>query len=1021
MGPVFAERPPSQSEPWFIRLQRLMPHRVREILLVSSRYDAFILEEDGPLSERVFSEYSELSLPWYPGVVHASTGEEALSLLRDRRIDLVITTTRLGDTDPNRLGRAIKAQSPGTPVVLLTFSEADLRGLGGVDPAGIDQAFVWSGDARILFAIHKLVEDWRNVDYDTKMAGVPVIIMVEDSIRHYSTCLIHLYFELVQQAQSLVAEGVNNLHKLLRLRTRPKVLLTSTYEEALAVYDRYREHVLALITDVEFPKGGEEDPEAGFKLVETIREDLPDLPVLLQSANATNARRAWELRTHYVDKRGSNLSREIHRFVSDSLGFGDFVFRLPDRTEVARARDTWEMERALASVPIESIRYHASRNHFSIWLRARGMFHLADMLRSRSLDEFRGDLEKARATIIEVVRRALFSEHDGMVTDFTTQQTAIESRVVRVGKGSIGGKARGIAFAASLLARWGDLDMPGLPVKVPRTIIIGTEEFDRFIDANDLHEVLERTTDDQEILRAFLDAQLPEDLQNDLEAVWRTINGPLAVRSSSLLEDLQFQPFSGIYATYMLPNNHPDPAERFAELRRAIKAVWASTYSENARAYVASTPFMPEEEKMAVAIQYVVGQQHGDRYYPHISGIALSHNYYPVKGQKAGEGVALLALGLGHIVVHGGHVLRFSPRNPAILPQFNGVKDLLRYSQRRFLALDMGRHTVDFEQDCESSLSFYDLEDAEHDGTLALAASVYSPEDDAIRDNLATKGRRVVTFNNVLKWNAIPLAPALDHLLRIVREAMGCAVEIEFAVDMGDWGKSVGRGQRRREPCLYVLQIRPLATSFLDRQLEAPRLEPENLLAHTRAALGHGVLEDLRDVVYVKRGPFDMRKAQAIASEVGAVATELRDAGASFALIGPGRWGTSDPRLGIPVHWSQIAGASLIVETPVEGRAVEPSQGTHFFQNITSLGIGYLTVEHTTRPEDPETNWLDLDWLDAQPAAHETESVRHVRLEQPLMAWLDGQRGRATILKPHVEVEPPAEENAEASPRAASR
>jgi Pyruvate phosphate dikinase, AMP/ATP-binding domain len=987
-SPPSSPSPPSlpPHAPWYYAFHDLMPYRVREILLVSSPYDAFTLEEDGRLTERLSAEYSDLALTSAPRITHAPTGARALELLKERHFDLVLTMPRLEDADVPAFGRRVKELYSHLPVVLLSFSEADLRRFPAlVDRSVLDGVFVWTGDARILPAIIKIVEDAKNVEHDTDLAGVRVIVVVEDSIRRYSAFLTLLYAELTKQSASLIAEGVNDAHKLMRMQARPKILLAVTFEEAVHLVERYREWAVALISDVRFPRAGKEDPEAGFELLRRVRALDPELPVLLQSAEREALDRASRLGVPNADKNSTSLLRQIRDFMKESLGFGDFIFRLADRTEVARARNVFEMQEVLKTVPAASVEYHGSRNHFSMWLMARSMFGLAERLRPRTIAEL-GGVESARQHILSVLLQARVDEEEGMITDFSSRRAGARSLFVRLGRGSIGGKARGIAFVNSLLAHEGLPDRIGpLELRTPRTVAIGTDEFDRFMEDNKLYQAVEKL-DDRALLERFLAAHLPEELARELEAAWAEMNGPIAVRSSSLLEDAQFQAFAGIYATYMLPNEHPNPHVRFDELLRAVKAVYASTFSRRARAYLESTPYTMEDEKMGVVLQEMVGRRYGPRFYPHASGVALSYNYYPVEHQRAEDGLAMVALGLGHTVVLGGAALQFSPRSPGSLPQFPSPADFLAYSQSSFYALDMTRATTPFVEGSEASLRQCELADAEADGTLALVGSVYSAEDDRIRDDLKRPGTRLVTFNNVLRWKAIPLAPAIDTLLRVARGGMGCAVEIEFALDARGLGAP---------PVLYVLQIRPQATVVTGAAVDPMTFPDEKVLCRTSRSLGHGIVRDLLDVVYVTSRVLDARAAEAAAGVVAELNAALVASRTPYVLIGPGRWGTSDPRLGVPVGWAQIAGARIIVETSAMNRAVLPSQGSHFFHNITSLGVGYLTVEADNEAEA----FLDLDWLDAQPAAHEAKGVRHVRLAQPLTAHLDGRRGTAAVVK----------------------
>lgn len=989
--------PPSATEaPW--DLHDLMPNRVREVLLVSSHYDAFILEGDGRLSDRIFTEYSELNLSNAPRITHVSTGARAMDTLEERHFDLVLTMVRIPDTDVSELARRVKARFPHLPVVLLVLSEADLGQFpGGFDAHAIDQVFWWTGDAAILLAIIKLIEDRLNVAHDLE-TGVRAIIVVEDSIRYYSSFLSLLYVELMKQSESLVAEGLNDLHRLMRMRARPKVLLARNYEEAITLFDHYRSSVIALISDVRFPRQGQEDPNAGYDLVKEIRAKEPDLAVLLQSAEADSAQKAVELGTAHANKTSPNLLSDLRKFVTEALGFGDFVFRMPDRTAVGRARHTFELEQLLRTVPAESIQYHASRNHFSHWLTARCMFSIAKKLRLLKADDFGGP-EAIRTFLIQSLEEARREQQEGVISDYTATRPGPAVQFVRVGKGSIGGKARGLGFVSSLIARHHLAELfPELTIRIPHSVVVATEEYDLFIEENQILAGGRDSLTHATALERCLAARLRDDLRQKLRRAVASFVGPLAVRSSSLLEDSQLQPFAGIYATYMLPNNHPDPEERFDQLCRAVKSVFASTHSDEARAYIARTPYSIEEEKMAVLIQEIVGRPHGSRFYPHVGGVAVSYNYYPVGHQRAEDGLAMVALGLGQIIVQGGLGVQFSPSEPSVLPQFGSAKDYLRHTQKTFAALDLTQTTVDWHSH-DGATKAYELADAESDGTLGLVGSVYSSDDDAVRDDLRLPGPRLVTFHNLLKWDTLPLAPALAVLLKQVREGMGCAVEIEFALEAGDWGKSPSAGQARRKPTLYVLQVRPQATPLLDGLVEVEGYGTEQMLCKTNRSLGHGIIDGIRDIVFVKRSDLQANETPAVADQVGTINARLLEQKRPYILIGPGRWGSSDPRLGIPVRWSQIAGAKVIVETAFEDRTVEPSQGAHFFHNVTSFRIGYLTVAATDRLADDEQP-VDDAWLAAQRVESETAEVKHVVLDEPLRVVLDGRRSRGAIVKP---------------------
>jgi CheY-like chemotaxis protein len=972
------------KEPWQRTFQSLMHFRVREILLVSSAYDAFVLEEDGSLTDRLFHQYSELSLSWAPRLTHADSAEHALTLLDQRRFDLVITVARIGRTDARALSRSIRQRHPDLPIALLIFDEADL-GLfpGGRPPPSIDRVFVWTGSAAVLIAMIKSIEDARNVAHDTRVAGVRVIQVVEDDVRAYSTFLGMLYPELLKQSGSLIAEGLNDSHRLMRMRARPKVLLAQSYEEAIASLDRHGDTVSGLLTDIRIPRAGELASRGGIELGRRVRERHADLPILFQSAERDLEDEARALAAWFVPKNAPDFQAQLKGFLEEALGFGEFVFRLPDRTEVARARDVYEMERALARVPAASVEYHASRHHFSTWLRARSLFQLAERVRPRTLAEL-GSVEALRSELVRVLHEGRVRDQAGLITDLSARHTGPENRFVRVGTGSMGGKGRGVAFVSALIVRHDLLTrFPTLAIRIPKTVVLGTDVFDAFLAQVDVAELLALDSDDAVSARLAA-CDFPDEVRRDVRVAFDNLKGPLAVRSSSLLEDSRLQPFAGIYATYMLPNNAADRDVAYRQLLGAIKSVYASAFWREARTYLAGTPHDADDQKMAVLVQQVVGRRHGNRFYPAASGVVQSYNYYPVGGQRPEDGVAHIALGLGHTVVSGEVALRFSPGAPTVLPQFASAGAFVRGSQRSFYALDLDAGATDLAAPT-ASLVRLDLDAAERDGTLAIVGSVYSASDDVIRENLALPGPRLVTFNNILKWQSVPLAPALTTLLSLLRDAMGEEVEVEIALDMSPPGDT-------RPARLYVLQVRPMSAPF-DQELRRgiDDLDPASLRCRTDVALGHGS-HDIADVVWVEATELDAHSGRALAAAIGEINARLAAAGRPYLLIGPGRWGSSDPTLGVGVGWRHIHGARVIVETPIGDRRIEPSQGTHFFRNITAARIGYLTVSDT-----PES-WLDRAWLGV--LARAGGAVHHASLPSPVTVHIDGRRGHAAIVDP---------------------
>jgi hypothetical protein len=973
-----------------LRYRELMPNRVREVLLVSTRYDAFVLQEDGHLTEQIFLEYKELSLSSSPRVTHAPTFEAALSMLQANRYDLVLLVSRVADHGVVDFAKKVKTLFPSRPVIVLGFDPNELDRLRPwIDPSTIDAAFVWSGDAKILLAIIKRIEDRQNLDNDIEAAGVRIILVIEDSIHYTSAFLSGLYPELMKQSQSLFAEGFNRLQKLYRMRTRPKVLLASNYEEAVSLFERYHENILSVITDVGFPRQGALDPEAGLLFISEVRRSCPDLPVLIQSAEEKYAKAALEQNALFVNKTNPDLLTVIRGFLNDYLGFGAFIFRLPGGDEVARAKDVRELLDCVHTVPDESLLYHASHNHFSAWLLARSEFTLANKLHPKTVGDFKTvkELREFLSQELESLRRVARA---GVITDFSTTAFEPEGQFQRIGDGSLGGKARSIAFLDALLStETDDGQLEGLKICIPQTFVITTEFFDRFIEENRLSGLDADRLADEEIAAAFLSAKLPSAVVQSLLVILKSVRDPLAVRSSSLMEDDMLHPLAGIYKTLMIPNNDPELDVRLRALCRAIQEVYASTYFKNARAYLKNVGRRREEEKMAVVIQRVVGQRHGRRFYPQLSGVAHSYNYYPLGPLAAEDGVVQMALGLGRMVVDGGACVRFCPKYPGVMPQFSNPSLVLKNSQKAFYALDLDRRAGTEGSSSIDDVVLFDLSSAVEDGTMPLVGSVFDAENHTITEGVGVRGPWVVTFNNILKYQSIPLAGVLSHLLKLTSESMGTAVEIEFACDC------------RKPPVLYLLQVRPILAREDLQELQQETLPSGDPICFSRHALGHGCFSGLRDVVYVRNENFDPATTLKIAQQVGQINEQLVREDRPYLLMGPGRWGSSDAWLGIPVQWSQISGAKIIVEASPEGYNVEPSQGTHFFHNITSLQLGYLTILPGGKKTDGKTQeFVDWDWLNAQPAFRETEYLRHIRSEQPLVATLDGRKGLGVVFCP---------------------
>lgn len=970
-----------------------MGRRVHEVLLVSSQYDLYLMEEEGLLSDRISDEYALLHLTNAPAVTRVSTAEEALSAVRERPFDLIITGLRVGKAlGTFEMARKIKEVNPELPVALMTSESWRLPSLAKKREEGIiDKIFYWHGDTRLFLAIIKIFEDRWNAPHDCLEGQVRVIILVEDSPHFYSAYLPLIYTEILEQTRSLIAEGTSDEEKVSRMTSRPKILLAESYEEAEGLYLKYRSNILGIVSDIRFPRGGTLDPEAGFLFAESVKRDNVDIPVLLQSQDAGNAHRAESIGASFADKNSPHLLQALRSFILTYFGFGDFVFRLPDGREVGRAHNLKEMEDILALAPEESIEYHSVRNHFSNWLYARGEFELASKLKPMQFSDFE-TIEELRQTIRVGLKATRIAKRKVRIAKFSERDFDPTVPFIRFGEGSIGGKGRGIAFMAKLLAepknagRFG-----GMRIEVPQTAAIGTDAFDRFLDRNRLHKIaMEKaaTSDDATIARAFLGGRMDSKLADDLAAFLKRIHEPLAVRSSSLSEDSLSQPFAGIYTTYFLPNNDPHFETRLSALLNAIKLVYASTFFTNSKSYMEANGIAVESEKMAVLIQQVVGQRRGDYYYPDMAGVAQSYNYFPVGYLKPEDGVAELVMGLGTMAVRGGNAMRFSPKFPNIMPQFSLPKDALARSQREFHALNLKESKNPLFTDEGVTLSTLDLAKAEEHGALEQLGGVYSPEDAIIYDGLHRAGRRVLTFKKIMDGTLFPLPMILSEILDLGTRGMGCAVEIEFAANLAQGS----------EPAQFAfLQIRPLVSGELADEVSVEGLPLESCAALAHRAMGNGVIWGLKNIICVKRDVFDSARTAEIASEIGRLNSLMVSRGEKYILMGFGRWGTVNPRIGIPVAYAQVSNAKVIVEISTEEMDVEPSQGTHFFHNIASSRIGFLSIDGKN-----EKDFIDWGWLDAQPAEIETEFVRVVKFDSPIEVRIDGHSGNGVILKPGV-------------------
>jgi hypothetical protein len=893
---------------------------------------------------------------------------------------------QVDETDAYVLGRQIKSKFPDLPVFLMIQNtNRHLLDRKYADRHSIDRLYVWYGDSDLLLALIKNLEDRMNVAYDTQRARVRVIVIVEDSAIYYSSLLPLLYKEIVTQTQAVMEESLNDEHRILRMRARPKIRVAQNYEEAVDLYQRYKPYLLSIFSDIRFPKNGKMDDAAGFKLLSMIRKENPDLPLLNFSSEESNRDRAQKIPAVFLNKNSSTLHSEIRSFFMQYLGFGDFVFRLPDGQEIGRASNLREMEKILPGIPDESVFYHATHNHFSSWLMARSEIMLASKLKPVKISDFQS-IGEAKQYLVSIIRERRVGRQKGIITEFDSQRFDPDADFIKIGKGSLGCKARGLAFMATrlkhspqFLEKFNDVN-----IAVPKTLVISTEGFDSFISKNSLEDVATGDFKDEKVIRLFKAAQVPGLLRHNLEQYLTHAGFPLAVRSSSLLEDAQFQPFAGIYRTYMIPNNHPDLLERVKQLILAIKLVYASTYCENARAYVKNTFHRTEDEKMGIIIQQLTGKIYGDYFYPAISGIAQSYNYYPISYMKPEDGLAHVALGLGKIVVEGGVALRFSPKYPQFLPQFSTVDDILQNSQRFFYALKMAGFPNDLDSNEEATLEKLNIDETINDAPVRHLCSTYSAQDHRIRDGIQASGYPVCTFANVLKYQSLPLAGILSAILTIGRQGMGCPVEIEFAVDMPF--------DADEKPSFQLLQIRPMAVSQYNLEVEIGDEDISKAFCYSTMALGNGQFQEIEDIIFVNPDTFDAARTMEIASEIGNINKEMIPRKRKYLLIGPGRWGSADRWLGIPVRWTDISGVGAIVETTIEGLKADPSQGSHFFHNITSLGISYLNTSEGGK------DFIDWKWLRSLPAKNETRYLKHVILKKPLTIKIDGKKSEAVII-----------------------
>ena len=963
----------------------LMMRRIYNVLIVANPYDAFMLEDDGRVEEKIYNEYVELGLRYPPTFTQVSTTEEAREVLRTMHIDLVICMPGNADNDAFSVARDIKAEFPHMHCIVLTpFSHGITKRMENEDLSIFDYVFCWLGNTNLILSIIKLIEDKMNLEHDINEGGVQMILLVEDSIRFYSSILPNLYNYILAQSKRFATEALNRHSATLRMRGRPKVVLARNYEEAMALYERYSDNMLGVISDVRFPIHGEKDSEAGLKLMREIRQNDPYLPLILESSESENRAKAEAEGFRFVDKNSKKMSLDLRKILEEHFGFGDFIFRDPKtKAEIMRIHSLKELQDNIFKIPDDSMLYHISRNHMSRWLSARAIFPVSMFLKTVTWERLK-DITAHREIIFDAIVQYRHMKNIGVVAVFDRMKFDAYSHFARIGEGSLGGKGRGLAFLDNIIKMHPEFNsLEGAKVQIPRTVVLCTDVFDQFMEQNNLYQIALSDASDDDILRHFLRAQLPDSLIADFFTFFEAVKSPIAIRSSSLLEDAHYQPFAGIYSTYMIPYLD-DKYAMLEMLACAIKGVYASVYYRDSKAYMTATSNVIDQEKMAVILQEVVGKQYDGRYYPNISGVLRSLNYYPIGDERTEDGIASLALGLGKYIVDGGQTLRVSPYHPHQVLQTSEMETALRETQTRFYALDTRHVGNDFKVDDGFNILNLKVKEAERDNSLNFIASTYDPYDQVIRDGLYEGGRKVISFAGVLQQNVFPLPELLQMSMRYGAEAMRRPVEIEFACNLN----------ADRTGSLYLLQIRPIVDQkqMLDEDLAA--IPDADCLLRSHNSLGHGVTEDVTDVVYVKTDDrFSAADNPTIAREIEKLNKEYLDRGTNYVLVGPGRWGSSDSWLGIPVKWPHISAARVIVEVALKNYRVDPSQGTHFFQNLTSFGVGYFTID-----ENRNDGCFHKATLDAMPAVEETEHVRVVRFEKGLRIMMDGKKGEGVVV-----------------------
>lgn len=965
----------------------LMNKRIYNVLLIATKYDAFMLEDDGRVDEQIFNEYTSLSLRYPPRFTQVTTEEEALAELKDRNFELIICMPNMDNRDIFAAATEIKIHYPNIPIVVLTpFSKEVSKRIANEDLSAIDYVFSWLGNAELLLAIIKLIEDKMNAPDDTASVGVQIILLVEDSVRFYSSALPHLYKFVLEQSQMFAKEALNDHQRTLRMRGRPKIKLARTYEEAVRIFNQYRDNMLGIISDMSFMHDGVKDPYAGYKFGQYVRKTGLIIPFVLESSEASNKVYAKELGASFIDKNSKSYPQDLRKKIMLRFGFGDFVILNPQtKEEIMRIKDLKDLQKKVFQIPDDSLVYHLSRNHFSRFFYSRAMFPPAEVLKRVDVSDYK-DMDEARKLIFDLIVQYRRMKNSGVVAVYQKERFDEYSNFARIGDGSLGGKGRGLAFIGAMVKRYPKLEHDHFAVTIPKTVVICTDIFDEFMETNELYPVALSDVDDETILKYFLRASLPARLIEDLMAFFDVVKSPIAVRSSSLLEDSHYQPFAGIYSTYMVPKLE-DKYDMLRTLSDAIKAVYASVFYRDSKAYMTATSNLIDQEKMAIVLQEVVGNRYNDRFYPTISGVARSLNFYPIGNEKAEDGIANIALGLGKYIVDGGQTLRFSPRHPHNILQMSTMDFALRETQTRFYALDLKNLADQFSVDDSFNLLRLNLKDADADGSLKFIVSTYDPYDQVIRDGYYPGGRKILSFVNVLQHEVFPLADTLDQILHVGQDEMGRPIEIEFAVNIDP--------QNLGFATFYLLQVRPIVDNKEVMEEDLTLVEQEDTILTSTSVLGHGIVTDVQDIIYVKTGAFCSSNNQSIAYDIEKMNRQFTGEEKNYVLVGPGRWGSSDSWLGIPVKWPHISNARVIVECGLENYRVDPSQGTHFFQNLTSFGVGYFTIN----PFKGD-GWFDEGYLNSLPAVEETEYLRHVRFDKPVVIKMDGKKSLGVVLKP---------------------